>query len=146
MPDMTETEKVETMTGTASGTVTNGVRGAAVAGMLKRAFELGALSMRRLAMAKCGNLTESLQEGLMTDAYLSRADRQGMKDQLTALDVVRDDIAKETPDDAAYYGSYILPEAERDEVRVLYPQYPATRPQGAAVGDRTAAPASKVGG
>lgn len=99
---------------------------------LHRAFELGALAMRQLAMAKCGNLTESLQEGMMTDACLTRTEKTAMKHQVTAIDEVEKDIRAERSDDAAYYGSYILADVERAQIRTLFPQYPAERPKRAA--------------
>lgn len=99
---------------------------------LKRAFELGALAMRQLAMAKCGNLTESLQEGMMTDGHLTDTDKKAMSVQVDAIEVVLDDIKNESFHDAAYYGSYILMDRERDQIRKLFPQYPAERPKRAA--------------
>jgi hypothetical protein len=95
----------------------------------KRAFELGALAMQRLAMAKCGNLTESLQEGMMTDGGLTKADKKAMGHQVDAIFEVEKDIRRETVDDAAYYGSYILADAERNQIRFLFPEYPASRPK-----------------
>jgi hypothetical protein len=87
----------------------------------RRAFELGALAMRQLAMAKCGNATESLEEGIMTDAGLTAANRRAMNHQVEAITEVEKDIMKETPADAAYYGSYILTDQEKMEIRALFP-------------------------
>lgn len=84
--------------------------------------------MRRLALAKCGNLTESLMEGLMTDSGLTEADKQAMNDQITAIEEVSRDVGREQPDDAAYYGSYILSDAEQRQIKTLFPQYPNERP------------------
>jgi hypothetical protein len=87
----------------------------------KRAFELGCIAMRQLAMAKCGNLTESLQEGIMTDGGLTAADKRAMRHQVNAIDEVQRDIRGENWGAAAYYGSYILNDRERDEIRALFP-------------------------
>lgn len=87
----------------------------------QRAFELGCLAMQRLALAKCGNLTESLQEGVMTDAGLSQAEKSAMKFQIGAIDEVEKDIRAESWKRAAHYGSYILPENERAEIAALFP-------------------------
>lgn len=87
----------------------------------RRAFELGVLAMRRLAEAKCGNLTESLQEGIMTDGGLTADDKKAMNHQVTAIEEASKDIRSETPEDAAYYGSYILGESERKDIKTLFP-------------------------
>lgn len=87
----------------------------------QRAFVLGALAMRRMAMAKCGNLTESLQEDIMTSAGLAKADKAAMNHQVNAIQNAEDDIAAETPGAAAYYGSYILGEREKSEIKTLFP-------------------------
>lgn len=88
---------------------------------LQRAFELGAIAMRRLAMAQCGNATESLQEGIMTDVGLTKADKRAMNHQVDAIEEVENDIARQAPEDAAQYGSYILTERECAEIKLLYP-------------------------
>lgn len=87
----------------------------------KRAFELGAIAMRQLAAAKCGNLTESLQEGVMTDAGLTRADKRAMNHQVVAINEVEKDIRNCTVERAAHYGSYILSEREQAEIKALFP-------------------------
>lgn len=84
--------------------------------------------MQRLATAQCGNMTEGLQEDAMTNGGLTKADKIAMNHQVNAIDEVEKDIARQHPDDAAYYGSYILPDAERNQIRALYPDYPASRP------------------
>lgn len=86
---------------------------------LKRALELGVICGRMHAGAKCDNETESLQEGIMTDAGLTKADKAAMNIQVTAIDVVRKEIAEITPEAALYYGSYMLPEAEQAELKAL---------------------------
>lgn len=88
---------------------------------LRRAFVLGALAMRRSAMAHCGNATESLQEGMMTDAGLSSADKKAMAHQINAIGELEDAIRGETPGGAAYYGSYILRDREKAEIKALFP-------------------------
>jgi hypothetical protein len=87
----------------------------------QRAFELGALAMKQLALAKCGNLTESLQEGIMTDAGLSRADKDAMDWQIDAINEVEKDIRSETSAKAAHYGSYIFGETVKSQIRELFP-------------------------
>jgi hypothetical protein len=86
---------------------------------VSRALELGVICGRMLAVAKCGNETESLQEGIMTDAGLTGADKRAMNHQVTAINVVQDEIRKITPDDALYYGSYMLPASEQAELKAL---------------------------
>jgi hypothetical protein len=87
---------------------------------LKRAFELGAIAMKQLASAQCGNLTESLQEGMMTDGGLTAADKKAMTHQVNAIDEVERDIVRQSSRDAAYYGSYILPDAEKSQIKKLF--------------------------
>ena len=91
----------------------------------KRAFELGALAMRHLAMAKCGNLTEGLQEDIMTSGGLTADDKKAMNHQVNAINEVEKDISNETWEKAAYYGSYILPEAEQKQIKELFPSIAA---------------------
>jgi hypothetical protein len=88
---------------------------------IQRAFELGVLAMRQLAEAKCGNLTESLSEGLMTDAGLTDADRIAMRHQIVAIGEVWKEIGAEGPKDAARYGSYILASEECRQIKSLFP-------------------------
>lgn len=83
------------------------------------ALRLGALSMWWLARAKVGNLEESLQEGLMTDAGLTAADRTAMGHQLEALGVCGEDIFCEEPEAAFTYASYMLPEPDRSRLKAL---------------------------
>jgi hypothetical protein len=87
----------------------------------QRAFELGCLAMQRLALAKCGNLTEGLQEGLMTDAGLSKAEKSAMSFQIGAIHEAEQDIRSESWQRAAHYGSYILPDKEQAEIKALFP-------------------------
>lgn len=87
----------------------------------ERAFELGCIAMRQLAIAKCGNLTEGLQEGVMTDAGLTKRDMVVMGFQVDAIDEVEKDIKNSTVERAAYYGSYILSERECSEIKELFP-------------------------
>ena len=91
----------------------------AVAALLRRALELGVVCGRMLAEAQCGNETESLQEGIMTDAGLTSADKRAMNHQVEAIKVVADEIRKITPDRALYYGNYMLPEPEQAELKAL---------------------------
>lgn len=77
--------------------------------------------MKHLAMAKCGNLTESLQEGIMTDYGLTDADKLAMNHQVDAIEAVEQDIGAETWEDAAYYGSYILYDKEKNQILTLFP-------------------------
>lgn len=77
--------------------------------------------MRQLAIAKCGNATEGLQEGIMTDAGLTKRDRAMMGLQVDAIDAVEKDIKNQTVESAAYYGSYILNERECSEIKELFP-------------------------
>lgn len=88
----------------------------------ERAFVLGALAMRQCAIAMCGNATESLQEDIMTSAGLSAADKKAMNHQVNAINVVEYQIEKETPSDAAFYGSYILGDREKAEIKLLFPE------------------------
>lgn len=83
--------------------------------------------MRRLAQAKCGNLTESLQEGMMTDCGLTSDDKRAMRHQVDAIDQVEKDIGAEDWKRAAYYGSYILGEREKGEITALLPDLAAKR-------------------
>lgn len=87
----------------------------------KRSFELGALAMQKLAMAKCVNLNESLLEGIMTDAGLTAAEKVAMNHQVAAIDVALKDIESESPGAAAYYGSYILGDREQAEIKAPFP-------------------------
>jgi hypothetical protein len=110
-----------------------------------RAFELGARAMKQLAMTKCGNLTESLQEGLMTDGGLTAADKKAMNHQVDAINEVERDIGRETVAKAAFYGSYILPDIERLQIKELFPDISETRgrekpPQTPASDDRPESP------
>ena len=89
---------------------------------LRRAFELGALSMQKLSGAQCGTETESLMEGLETDAGLTNDDRNAMRHQIDAIEVIEDNIFKQTVADAAYYGSYLMAEKERCEIKTLFPR------------------------
>lgn len=93
----------------------------------RRAFELGALAMRQLAIAKCGNLTEGLQEDAMTNGSLTAAEKVAMNHQVVAIEEVQKDIGSETVGKAAYYGSYILADRERDQIRELFPDIGVTR-------------------
>lgn len=93
----------------------------------RRAFELGALAMRRLAQAKCNNLTESLREGIMTDCGLYEAEKRAMRHQVDAIDQVEKDIGAEDWRQAAYYGSYILDEREKAQISALLPDLVAKR-------------------
>jgi hypothetical protein len=88
---------------------------------LKRAFVLGALAMKQEALAMCGNATEGLQEDIMTSAGLTAEDKKAMNHQVNAIDAVQDDIEKRTPGEAAYYGSYILGDREKAEIKKLFP-------------------------
>ncbi len=87
----------------------------------KRAFELGCIAMRQLAMAKCGNLIESLQEGIMTDGGLTPADKRAMNHQVDAINEVEKDIRDSSWERAAYYGSYILNDREKTQILTLFP-------------------------
>lgn len=58
----------------------------------------------------------------MTDAGLTAADKRAMNHQVDAINEVDRDIERETPAKAAYYGSYILPEAERTQIKALFPE------------------------
>lgn len=87
----------------------------------KRAFELGAVAMRRLAMAKCLNLNESLLEGIMTDAGRPADEIAAMRHQVEAIEVALKDIGNASPGAAAYYGSYILGDREQADIRALFP-------------------------
>lgn len=86
---------------------------------LRRALELGVICGRMLAEAKCGNEIESLQEGIMTDAGLTKADKIAMNHQVNAIEVTRKEVARIAPKDALHYGSYMLPEAEQAELKAL---------------------------
>lgn len=88
---------------------------------LQRAFELGALAMRRKCAAICGTELEGLQEDLMTSGGLSERTRTAMKHQLAAIDEIEKVICTVTLGAAAYYGSYILGDSERAEIKTIFP-------------------------
>jgi hypothetical protein len=77
--------------------------------------------MKQSALAMCGNATEGLQEDIMTSAGLTAEDKKAMNHQVNAINEVEDDIEKETPSKAAYYGSYILGDREKTEIKKLFP-------------------------
>lgn len=87
---------------------------------LSRALELGALAMRRQAGAICGTETESLLEGIMTDAGLSRADKKAMNHQVVAIQEIERMIDETEPLRAFRYASYITPSPEREEFNSIW--------------------------
>lgn len=60
-------------------------------------------------------------EGLQTDAALTKADRKAMNHQINAIEEAREMISNSAVDRAAYYGSYILSDAEQRQIKKLFP-------------------------